>query len=173
MTFTAAVIKSVFTGPRIMNGEKGFTYPAALLLIIIVSISLMVVQQQWSTVMKRDREKELFFRAEQLVSAVGSFYQSSPQGSQQYPGNLKVLLKDNRFQVAKRHLRKLFKDPMTKDGDWGIVYDGKGNIKGFFSRSGEEPLKKGGFSKAYKSFENKKKYSDWKFIYEPIKETAS
>ncbi|MCD4675290.1 MAG: hypothetical protein K8S18_04745 [Desulfobacula sp.] len=156
-----------------MNGDKGFTYPAALLLIIVVSVSLMVVQKQWSTIMKRDREKELFFRTSQIIQAIESYYQNSPGGSQQYPSSLKVLLKDNRLPGLKRHLRKLFKDPMTEDGDWGIVYDGKGRVKGIFSRSQDEPIKKAGFPKAYKSFENKKKYSEWKFVYEPKKETAS
>jgi len=156
-----------------MNGEKGFTYPAVLLLIIITSVSLMVVQKQWSTIVKRDREKELFFRAEQIIFAIKSYYQNSPGGSKQYPRSLKVLLKDNRFPGLKRHLRRLFKDPMTEDGDWGIVYDGKGSIKGVFSRSQDEPIKKGGFLKKYKLFENKKKYSEWKFVYDPKKEAAS
>lgn len=156
-----------------MNGDKGFTYPAALLLIIIVSISLMVVQKQWSTIVKRDREKELFFRSSQIVSAIDSYYQNSPEGSQRYPGSLKALLKDNRFPGLKRHLRKLFKDPMTKHGDWGLIYDGKSGIKGVFSKSQEEPIKKGGFSEEMKSFENKKKYMDWKFVHEPEKEKRS
>ncbi len=156
-----------------MNGDRGFTYMSALLLVVIVSLSWMGVQKQWSTIMKREREKELFFRAEQIVSGIGSFYQNSPGSPKQYPQNLRLLLKDNRFPVVKRHLRKLYKDPMTKSGDWGFVYDGKGRIKGVFSRSPDPPLKTGGFSKAYKQFENKKKYSEWKFVYEPEKEAAS
>ncbi len=156
-----------------MNGEKGFTYPAALLLIIIVSISLMVVQKQWSTTVKREKEKELFFRAGQIIDGIESFYISSSKDSQQYPRSLKVLLKDNRFQGVKRHLRKIYKDPMTKHGEWGIIYDGKGGIKGIFSKSKDEPIKKGNFPKKYKSFEKKKKYQDWKFVYELKKETAS
>jgi len=156
-----------------MNGEKGFTYPAALFLVTLISISLMTAQKQWTIIVKRDREKELLFRAEQLIQAIGSYYQSSPGGSKQYPHAFKDLLKDNRVPGLKRHLRKLFKDPMTRNGQWGIVYDGKGNIKGFFSLSQEEPLKKTGFPKAYKLFENKKKYSDWKFVVEPGKESSS
>jgi type II secretory pathway pseudopilin PulG len=156
-----------------MSGEKGFTYPAALLLIITVSVSLMVVQKQWSTIVKREKETELLFRAGNIMQAIGSFYQNSSKDSQQYPRSLKVLLKDNRFQGLKRHLRKIYKDPMTKDGEWGIVYDGKGGIKGVFSKSLGEPLKKGNFPEIYKSFEKKKKYSEWKFVYEPKKEAAS
>lgn len=156
-----------------MNGEKGFTYPAVLFLVTLISISLMTAQKQWATIIKRDREKELLFRAEQLIQAIGSYNQSSPGGSKQYPRNFKDLLKDNRVPGLKRHLRKAFKDPMTKDGQWGLVYDGRGNIKGFFSLSQEEPLKKTGFPKAYKLFENQKKYSDWKFVHEPKKESSS
>ena len=136
---------------HIMSGEKGFTYPAALALIVIVSVSLMVVQKQWSTIVKRDREKELFFRAGQIVQAIGSFYNASSKGSQQYPRSLKVLLKDNRSLGLKRHLRKIYKEPMTEDGQWGIIYDGRGGIKGVFSKSMAEPLKKGNFPEIYKS----------------------
>ncbi len=156
-----------------MSGEKGFTYFAALLMVIVVSASLMVVQKQWSTIMKREREKELFFRAEQITSAIQSYYEDSPGGSKQYPQSFKVLLKDNRFPATKRHLRRWFKDPVTKDGPWGIVYDGKGKIKGVFSMSNDEPIKKGGFAEKYKAFKNKKQYSDWKFVYEEKKETSS
>jgi type II secretory pathway pseudopilin PulG len=156
-----------------MNGERGFTYPAALALIIVVSISLMVVQKQWSTMVKREKETELFFRAGQIINGIESFYQSSSKDSQKYPRSLKMLLKDNRFQGLKRHLRKIYKDPMTKDGQWGTIYDGKGGIKGVFSKSEEEPIKKGNFLKIYKSFEKKTKYKEWKFVYEPKKEAAS
>lgn len=153
-----------------MNGDKGFTYPAALLMIVIVSSSFMVAQKQWSTTMKRERERELFFRAEQIIQAIDSYYLA---GSKQYPRSFKVLLKDNRFPGLKRHLRQIYKDPMTDHGDWGVVYDGRGGIKGVFSTSELEPMRKGGFEKKYKTFENKKKYKEWKFIHEPEKEQSS
>ncbi|MCK5682748.1 type II secretion system protein, partial [bacterium] len=128
---------------------------------------------QWSTIVRREKETELFFRAEQIVKAIDSFYHDSSKSSQPYPRNFKVLLKDNRVPGLKRHLRKDYKDPMTKTGDWGIIYDGKGGIKGVFSKSNKKPFKKGNFPEVYKSFENKKKYSDWKFVHELKKETSS
>lgn len=156
-----------------MNGEKGFTYPAALMLVIIVSVSLMVVHQQWSTVVKRDKETELFFRADQIVDAIASYYENSPGATKQYPQDFKSLLSDPRFPSPKRHLRKLYKDPIMSDGEWGVVYDGKGRIKGVYSRSDAVPLKTGGFEKKYAGFQGKKAYSGWKFVYEPKKETSS
>jgi type II secretory pathway pseudopilin PulG len=156
-----------------MSGDKGFSYPAALLMVVVISISLMTAHQQWSTIMKREREKQLLFRAGQIEKAIGLYYNNSANGSVQYPRQLEYLLKDNRHLGVKRYLRKLYKDPMTMEGDWGVIYDGKGGIKGVFSRSSEEPIKTGGFIERYKLFENKKKYSDWKFVYEKKQETKS
>lgn len=173
MTFTAVAIKSVFTADPIMNGEKGFTYIFALILVFVTSVSLMAVHKQWSTIMKREHEKELLFRGSQIVSAIESFYTNSPGGSKIYPQSFEVLLKDNRFPNLKRHLRKHYKDPMTSEGNWGIVYDGQGRIKGVFSTSSASPLKQGGFLKRFESFEKKKKYMEWKFVYDPGKETTS
>lgn len=156
-----------------MNGDNGFSYPAALLMVVVVSISLMTAQKQWSTIMKKERENQLLFRAGQISKAIESYYNSSSSGSSQYPKKLKHLLKDNRYRSVKRHLRKVYKDPMTIKGNWEIIYDGKGGIKGVFSQSTEEPIKKGGFSEKHKLFKNKKKYSDWKFIYEKKVEAKS
>jgi type II secretory pathway pseudopilin PulG len=151
-----------------MNGEKGFTYPAALVMIIIVSSSLMGAQEYWSTIMKRETEKELLFRGHQIYKAIESYYNSSPGSTRAYPKRLEHLIKDNRFPGTKRHLRKAFSDPVTKDA-WGIIYDGKGGIKGVFSKSGQAPIKTANFKEEFESFEKKKKYSDWKFLYEPKK----
>ncbi len=156
-----------------MNGDNGFTYPAALLMIVVVSSALLVAQQQWSIVVKRDKEKELLFRGRQIYKAIESYYNSSPNNTGLYPKSFNHLLKDNRFPMSKRHLRRVYTDPVTKRKSWGIIYDGKGGIKGVYSTSPDEPMKKAGFEKIFKVFENTKKYSDWKFIYEPKKEGAT
>ncbi len=166
MISTAAVKRLVCTGHRIMNGERGFTYPAALMMIVIVSYSLMGAQQYWSTIMKRETEKELLFRGHQIYRAIESYYNNSPGSSRTYPKSFDSLIKDNRFPVTKRHLRKKFLDPVTKKF-WGIIYDGKGGIKGVYSKSTQDPLKKANFKKEFTSFENKSRYSEWKFLYEP------
>ena len=173
MIYIAEVRKSAFTELHIMNGDKGFSFPAALLMVVVVSISLMTAHKQWSTMMKRERENQLLFRAGQISKAIESYYNSTSGGSSKYPEKLEYLLKDNRYRSVKRHLRKLYKDPMTIKGDWGIIYDNKGGIKGVYTLSSEEPLKKGGFPEKYKLFKNEKKYSDWKFVYEKKMEAKS
>ena len=156
-----------------MNGEKGFTYPAALLMVIVVSVALTGVHQQWQTIVKRDREKELLFRGTQILEAINAYCRAGSEDACQYPRRFEDLLKDPRVPGIQRHLRKLYKDPMTRDGHWGIVYDGRGNIKGVFSKSAESPLKTGGFPDALRSFENKAHYHEWKFVHNPRKETTS
>ena len=150
---------------KILNKDNGFTYPAALMLVVVVSVSLMTAHTQWQTTVKRDKEKELLFRGDQILTAITSYYEASPGGSGQYPDSFAVLLKDNRFPAPKRHLRKHYKDPMTEHGEWAIVYDGKGDIKGVYSHSKDPPLKTGGFPREYEAFKNKKHYSDWKFVH--------
>ena len=174
MMFTVEVTGSGSTGFLIMNGEglmknRGFTYPAALLLIIVTSVSLMAVQAYWSTIMKREREKELLFRGGQIRKAIESYCTITPGGSGSYPKQLKDLLRDSRFPAVKRHLRRIYKDPMTKDGTWGIILGNLGTIKGVYSKSAEKPLKQENFPEEFKDFEQKNHYSDWKFIYEPGK----
>ena len=77
---------------------------------------------------------------------------------------LDALLKDDRFPGIKRHLRKVFTDPLTAQTEWGLVKL-NGKIVGVHSLSEQEPIKIGGFEPDDSSFEGAKKYSEWKFTY--------
>ncbi len=157
-----------------MNGDRGFTYLAVLALVVILSVSMMSAQTYWSTIMKREREKELLFRGGQIRSAIESYCKSAPSAyGSSFPRRLEDLIRDPRFPGVKRHLRRLYKDPMTEHGKWGLVLESSGRIKGVFSRSKEQPLKRGRFTEENKKFENKKSYKEWKFICENLKKGTS
>jgi type II secretory pathway pseudopilin PulG len=150
------------------GGERGFTYLGALVLVVITGIGLVSAHQYWSTLMKREKEKELIFRGDQICRAIDSYYKATPQGRQpSYPSRLEDLLKDPRSLESRRHLRKLYTDPMT-GGKWGIISDEKGGVKGVFSLSEKVPLKSGGFPAGHESFDNAKAYTDWKFVSNPL-----
>ena len=157
------------------EGEKAFSYLSALVFVAIMGISLSAGGTYWSTVVKREKEKELLFRGDQILRAIESYYKGAPGGGgSQYPGSLNDLLKDSRYLATRRYLRKVYPDPMVKDGQWGLVMAPGGKIKGVFSKSKEKPLKVGNFSEDYKSFENAERYSDWRFVYPlEISEAAS
>jgi type II secretory pathway pseudopilin PulG len=156
---------------RAHGEENGFTYLGALVLVVVIGIALGAASQYSSTLMTREKEKELLFRGDQIRKAIDSYYQSTSQGRQpSYPSRLEDLLSDPRSLASRRHLRRLYVDPMT-GGAWGIISDGKGGVKGVFSLSKKAPLKSGGFPEEYESFQDAKAYADWKFVSNPTSST--
>ncbi|MEW6326512.1 MAG: type II secretion system protein [Thermodesulfobacteriota bacterium] len=147
-----------------MPNQKGFTLIVLVFAILVIGISLGGVGIMWSTAMKREKEAELLFRGDAIRRALESYYNFT--NNREYPRSLDDLLKDPRSLTPKRHLRKLYRDVMTPDGEWELILDDTGGIKGVRSKSEEEPLKKARFPDPYQSFETASTYNDWKFVFE-------
>jgi type II secretory pathway pseudopilin PulG len=148
--------------------QRGFTYIALILAIALHGAVLATVGSVWHIAQKRERERELLFIGEQFRNAIRAYAQSGPGTRGQLPRTLDDLLLDPRFPGNKRHLRKVFVDPMTWKTEWGLVKtpDG-GAILGVYSLSEETPLKQTHFQPADRAFEGAASYSDWKFVYKP------
>jgi hypothetical protein len=94
----------------------------ALLIILMVGVAVAMVGiavafQSWSIVWRRDSEEELIFRGQQYVDAIKAYRK---EHGNQCPPNLDELMKPGPRQV--RYIRKLFRDPMTHNGKWGLLY---------------------------------------------------
>ncbi len=152
-----------------LTGNRGFTYIFVLILMFFIGAGFASAGKVWKQSMQREKEEELLFRGDQIVKGLQSYYYSSHGGVNFLPRKLEDLLKDNRFLSIKRHLRKIYTDPMTEDGQWDIIRDEAGRIKGVRSKSEKEPLKKKGFPMEYRHFENKKSYREWEFVFTPRK----
>jgi len=85
--------------------------------ITILNIMIAAVLPLMSTQIQREKEEELVFRGFQYAEAIRIFHQKF----QHYPTKLEQLL-----EVKPRTIRQLWKDPMTKDGKWGLIFDGQG-----------------------------------------------
>ena len=86
---------------------------AALLVSLnILAVLLTVAMPVWKTAMQREREAELVWRGSQYARAVALFQRKYANA---YPPNLDILLKE-------RFLRKKYTDPLTKDGEFQLVY---------------------------------------------------
>ncbi|WP_144400024.1 type II secretion system protein [Geobacter pickeringii] len=149
---------------RILRSVDGFTYLAAIMIVVIMGIMLGVSGQLWRTTMKREREEELLFRGQQYKAAMERWYK--PGGPGQPPpsslNDLKDLLKDPHSTTTVRYIRRLYKDPVTgKDFDV-VRQPGKG-IVGVMSTSEDEPLKAGGFPKGLEALEGANQYKKWLF----------
>jgi len=144
--------------------QRGYTYIGLLMFIAISGIALAAIGPVWHTEAQREREKELLFAGEQYAQAIGSYYESTPGGIRQYPASLHDLLQDRRFPGIKRHLRQLYRDPMTGGYGWGLVRE-QGAIVGVHSLSQARPLKQAGFAGQFAGFADAERYQGWRFIY--------
>lgn len=141
--------------------QNGFTYIGVLLMIALSGVGLATVGVVWHTENKREKEKELLFIGKQFSKAIESYTQSSV-GATQYPSTLNDLIIDRRLPIKKRHLRKIFRDPMTDSFEWGLQKE-KGRIVGVYSKSSGKPLTKV-FETEFESFKGAKTYSEWIFM---------
>lgn len=99
------------------RGEEGTLLVIIMIGVAIGSIALTVATQSWSTMLRRDREQELIFRGNQYVTAILA-YRKEHGG--QFPLNLEDLYKEGPRRL--RYIRKLYRDPIARDGKWGLLY---------------------------------------------------
>ena len=93
-------------------GRGGYTLVALLVGMTVASILIASVLPLASAQAQRDREAELIFRGLQYAEGIRVFRRRFGRA----PNTLKELL-----EVKPRSVRKLWKDPMTKDGEWGLI----------------------------------------------------
>jgi len=148
---------------------QGFAYLGLLFIIAIMGVLAAGTSALWSIDQKRQKEKELLFIGNQYRQAIASYYEHSPGAVKQFPQTWEDLLGDNRFIVPMRHLRKIYRDPVTLAKDWGLVRGPDGGIAGVYSASTGEPMKKDNFDEANTEFAGKTAYRDWRFVYNPPK----
>ena len=137
-----------------------------MMVIAIAGIGMAGVGIVWHQDAQREREKELLFIGDEYRKAIGSYYENSLGTAKQFPTTLEDLIADKRFPNTKRHLRKVYADPMTLGKPWQLILQ-QGQIIGVYSASKQTPIKKVGFQPPYETFGEAAEYSDWKFIYSP------
>jgi len=91
--------------------QSGYTIVLVLVIVAVLTVGLLAALPVWETQVRRESEEELIFRGTQIVDAI-KFYQKKFPG--QFPASLEELTK-------KRFLRRLYRDPMTRDGRWDII----------------------------------------------------
>ena len=142
----------------------GFTYLSLIIVVAIIALVAASAVKLGSVLQRSMAEQELLDIGAAFSDALKSYADATPQGMPTQPPSLKELLKDPRFPGTRRHLRKIFVDPMTGKAEWGIVYRGdKIGVLAVYSLSDAKPVKIGNFPSRYSGFEGKSHISDWKF----------
>jgi type II secretory pathway pseudopilin PulG len=148
-------------GPR---REQGFTYLGLLILVSIIGLAGAAALKVDALLRRAEAERDLLEVGAAFSEALRSYAAATPRGQSTRPPGLQDLLKDPRFPGVRRHLRKLFVDPVTGKGEWGIVYAGEHTgVLAVHSLSSAQPLKLANFDARFSGFENSKHISDWKF----------
>jgi len=148
------------------RGQRGFLYIMVLFAIVVISIMMLKAFESWEYILSRDKEDELIFRGEQIVNAITIY--NRKKGS--FPASLKELYDG-------KYLRKLYKDPMTDDGNWNIVSLPKKagkekyvvipsqlwkSLKGSYRIVG---VVSSAHKKGFRVYKEKEYYDEWLFAY--------
>lgn len=145
--------------------QQGFTYLGLIILLAIIGLVGAASLKVESLLARAAAEQELLEIGAAYSAALDSYAAATPQGKPPQPPTMQDLLKDTRFPTIRRHLRKIFVDPISGKAEWGITYLGdKTGVLGIYSLAQGQPLKQANFDERFQNFENKAHYAEWKFV---------
>ena len=149
---------------RIRSLDAGFTYVGLVIFVAILGLVGAATLKVDSLLRRVAAEQELLEIGAEYSEALRSYAAATPRGYPTAPPTMQELLKDPRFPGTRRHLRKIYVDPVTGKQEWGFVYQGdKVGVLAVYSLSQAQPLKQANFDARFQNFENKQHLSEWKF----------
>ena len=104
------------TQPTWVAEVDGYAMVALLVSLVVMGVLMSMLLPIWSQAAQREREAELVFRGEQYARSI-ELYQRRFAGA--FPPDVDSL-------VEQRFLRRVYKDPMTEDGEFQILYQAQG-----------------------------------------------
>lgn len=155
-------------GSATADRQSGFTLIAVLAAMFLLALGSQTVMTWVSEEARREREAALLHIGESYLIAIRSYYEASPGLVKQWPRTLEDLTDDTRFVGIRRHLRRVYADPIRRSPEWGLIpsIDGSG-IAGVYSLSEEVPLITIAVDVAGLTVGPAARYVDWKFVYQP------
>ncbi len=145
--------------------QRGFTYLGLIILVAIIGLVGAATLKVGSLLQRAAAEEELLETGAAFSEALKSYAAATPLGQPRQPKTLQDLLRDPRYPNVRRHLRKIFVDPITGKAEWGVMYLGdKVGVIGVYSLSNAKPLKIANFDARFTNLENKQRFSEWKFM---------
>jgi type II secretory pathway pseudopilin PulG len=145
--------------------QAGFTYLGLIIFVTIIGLVGAATLKIGALLQRAAAEEELLDIGAAFSAALDSYAAATPQGASPYPPSLKELLKDPRVPGVRRHLRKIFVDPLTGKAEWGVVYlgDGTTGVVAVHSLSMAKPLKVANFDSRFAGLDNADTISAWRF----------
>lgn len=172
---------------------RGFAYVLLLVSVAVLAVSATATLRLGAQMGRRDAEQALLFVGSEFERALRSYAglpvtavadvnpsNTRPDNALQAPAGhappfapvppfatgprtLEELLHDPRTPGVRRHLRKIYADPLTGRPSWGLVKDPAGYIIGVYSLADGQPIQRTGFGPQRPGFESAHSYSAWVF----------
>jgi type II secretory pathway pseudopilin PulG len=101
--------------PADRPAESGYSMVALLAAVAVMLVLMTAAVPYWRYVVQNDREEELLFRGGEIADAIARYQKKNGNA---LPVSLDVLVKG-------KFLRRAYKDPMTKGGQWRLLRPGQ------------------------------------------------
>jgi type II secretory pathway pseudopilin PulG len=148
-------------GPAKPN-QSGFVLIGVLVLLSLAALAAVQYSQSRTHERQREAEEDLLYVGEQYRMAIESYWRNSPGKARVLPSRLEDLVMDPRFPQPRRHLRKLYRDPLNAASEWGLIKQGNALI-GVYSQAAGVPFRTTGFAEVNVGFDQAASYADWQF----------
>lgn len=147
-----------------MAPQRGFTYLGLLFAIAFLGLAFAGAGEIWQRTAQRDREEQLLFVGREFGRALAAYRAATPPDRPpELPHALEELLEDRRQgHQMRRHLRRIYADPLSGSGEWGLVRAGR-EIVAIHSLSTRQPLKQANFRPGEEHFAGAQSYDQWVF----------
>ncbi|MCE1228620.1 MAG: hypothetical protein LWX11_03920 [Firmicutes bacterium] len=139
---------------RVPAGQRGYILAMLLGLTLVMGIFLTRAMPSVVAEVQRGAEAELVFRGEAIAKGI-RLYQQRTGG---YPLKLEELLK-----VKPPVLRKLYKDPMTPNGEWDLITAVQPGPSGDKTGLPIVGVRSTSHGNSYRVYQGKSMYSEWAF----------
>ncbi|MBL8384264.1 MAG: type II secretion system protein [Burkholderiales bacterium] len=146
---------------RALSG--GFAYLWLLFAVAFLGAGLAAAGTVWEVRVRREKEADLLAIGAEMRRAIGAYHRATPQAAKELPQKLEDLVEDRRGAAPRRHLRRIYPDPLTGRAEWGLILV-EGRIHGVFSLARGTPVRRGGFAEADQAFANARTYAAWRFV---------
>lgn len=130
----------------LLRNQDGMTYLFVMMMVIFMTISLLGVTQQWSVIMKRDREAELLFRGTRIKDAIDRYVADYEVQKATRPNRWPRTLEELTQKSPKRYLQMAYSDPITGK-KFALIKVGE-ELHGVRSSSTDTPYNRVGFKGA-------------------------
>jgi type II secretory pathway pseudopilin PulG len=147
--------------------HAGFTYIGLLIFVAVLGAAATASLGAGASLLRRGAEAELLAIGLEFRAALKSYAEATPFGQPDAPKELAELLRDPRYPGVRRHLRRLYPDPLTGRTEWGVVRDPGGRILGIHSLSTTATLRQAEFPLGLESFQQARRHDEWVFALVP------